>query len=151
MKNLLLVLVSVTLFTTTSFSQWVTNVVDNGFDSKYTIAYTEDGQSEYLKMENYNGIVLYLSNTYICSDAVTVDILFLVKNEYKKYKTNAKVSSNHKVVFFVDDLSADSLMLQDFKDATIVKLRVNDVICDSEVYEFSMKGSTAAYEAVLKQ
>lgn len=151
MKNLLLVSISVILFNVNTFSQWVTNVVDNGFDSKYTIAYTEDGQSEYLKMENYNGIVVYLSNTYICSDVVTVDILFLVKDEYKKYKSNAKVSSNHKTVFFINDLSADPLMLQDFKDATIIRIRINDVICDSEIYEFSMKGSTAAYEAVLKQ
>jgi hypothetical protein len=151
MKKLLLSLVTVTLFTVNTFSQWITSTVDNGFDSKFVIAYTEDGQSEYLKMENYNGIVLYLSNTYICSDAVTVDVLFLVKNEYKKHKTNAKVSSNHKTVFFVDDLSTNLVMLQDFKDATMIRLRVNDVICDSEVYEFSMKGSTAAYEAVLKQ
>ena len=151
MKNLLLLTVCTILFSVNSFSQWITTTIDNGFDSKFVIAYTEDGQSEYLKMENYNGIVLYLSNTYICSDAVTVDILFLVKNEYKKYKTNAKVSSNHKVVFFVNDLSADSVMLQDFKDATLIRIRVNDAICDSEVYEFSMKGSTAAYEAVLKQ
>ena len=150
MKNLI-VLFSITLFSLSAKSQWQTSVVDNGFDAKYTIAYTEDGQTEYLKMENYNGVVLYLTNTYICSEIVTVDILFLVKAEYKKYKTNAKVSSNHKTVFFVNDLSADSVMLQDFKDATIMKIRVNDVICDSETYEFNMKGSTAAYEAVLKQ
>jgi hypothetical protein len=151
MKKLVLVLLGVTLFSVNSFSQWFVNKVDNGFDSPYTIAYTDDEQDQYLKIENYNGIVFYLSNTYICSETVIVDLSFLVNNEYKKYKTNAKVSSNHKIVFMVNDLSEDPLMLQDFKDASLLKVRINDPVCDTEIYEFKMTGSTAAYNAVNNQ
>jgi hypothetical protein len=151
MKNLLLPLICTLLFNTNLFSQWVINKIDNNFDDVYVIAYTEDGQQQYLKLENYNGIVLYLTNTYICSETVIVNLSFFVNGEYKRHKTHAKVSSNHKTVFIEDDISEDTLMLQDFKDASLLKVRINDPICDTEIYEFKMQGSTEAYEAVLKQ
>lgn len=151
MKHLLLLLVCILLFSTSSYGQWVISKIDNKFDEIYVIAYTEDGQQQYLKLENYNGMVLYLTNTYICSETVIVDLSFFVNEDYKKYKTHAKVSSNHKTVFIEDNISEDTLMLQDFKDASLLKVRINDPLCDTEVYQFNMKGSAEAYEAVLKQ
>ena len=92
MKKLLLALVTVILFATTSFSQWVSKKIDNGFDTPYYIAYTQDGQNAYLKLENYNGIAFYMGGVYICEDAVNVDISFLVNGEYQKYYTKRNVS-----------------------------------------------------------
>lgn len=144
----LLVLVSVSLFSFTALSQWVVTKIDNGFDTPYKIAYTEDGQSEFLKLENYKGIAFYIGGVYVCDESVTVDISFLVNGEYQKYTTVGKVSENHKTLFMVDDLNSDLEFLADFKAASSVRIRVNDTTCDTEIYEFKMTGSTAAYNAI---
>jgi hypothetical protein len=144
----LLVLVSVSLFSFSALSQWLVRKIDNGFDTPYKIAYTEDGQSEFLKLENYKGIAFYIGGVYICDESVTVDISFLVNGEYQKYNIAGEVSENHKTVFMVDDLNSDAEFLADFKAASSVKIRINDTTCDSEIYEFKMTGSTAAYNAI---
>ena len=144
----LLVLVSVSLFSVSALSQWVVRKIDNGFDTPYKIAYTEDGQSEFLKLENYKGIAFYIGGVYVCDESVTVDISFLVNGEYQKYTTVGKVSENHKTLFMVDDLNSDLEFLADFKAASSVRIRVNDTTCDTEIYEFKMTGSTAAYNAI---
>jgi hypothetical protein len=151
MKKLLLVLAGTTLFTFNSFSQWKVDKIDNGFDTPYTIAYTNDGQSRFLKLENYKGIAFYLGGVYVCDEEVGVDISFLVNNEYEKYFTTATVSDNRKTVFIVDDLNSDPEFLADFKAATSVRIRINDTTCDTEIYEFKMTGSTAAFNAVTNQ
>ena len=151
MKKLLLALVTVTLFTTTSFSQWVSKKIDNGFDPAYTIAYTDDKQDVFLKLENYDGIAFYISNTYVCDESVKVDISFLVSGEYKKYTNTCGVSDNHKTVFIVDDINSNPDFLADFKAASSVKIRIHDTTCDTEIYEFKMTGSTAAFSAVSNQ
>jgi hypothetical protein len=151
MKKLLLTLATVTLFTTTSFSQWISKKIDNGFDTPYYIAYTQDGQNEFLKLENYKGIAFYMGGVYICDESVSVDILFLVNNEYQKYNIKGNVSDNRKTLFMVDDLNSDSKFLADFKAASSVRIRVNDTTCDTEIYEFKMTGSTAAFNTVTNQ
>ena len=144
----LLVLVSVSLFSFNALSQWVVTKIDNGFDTPYKIAYTEDGQSEFLKLENYKGIAFYIGGVYVCDESVTVDISFLVNGEYKKYSVTGRTSENRKTLFMVDDLNSDPNLLADFKAASSVKIRVNDITCDTEIYEFKMTGSTAAYNAI---
>jgi len=144
----LLVLISVSLFSFSALSQWLVKKIDNGFDAPYKIAYTEDGQTEFLKLENYNGIAFYMGGVYVCDESVTVDISFLVNGEYQKYTTTGNVSENHKTVFMVDDLNSDVEFLADFKAASSVRIRINDTTCDSEIYEFKMTGSTAAYNAI---
>lgn len=151
MKKLLLTLATVTLFTTTSFSQWVSKKIDNGFDTPYYIAYTEDGQDAFLKLENYKGIAFYMGGVYVCDESVTVDISFLVNGEYQKYNTIGKVSENRKTLFMIDDLNSDLEFLADFKAATSVRIRINDTTCDTEIYEFKMTGSTAAFNTVSNQ
>jgi len=151
MKKLLLALVTVTLFTTTSFSQWVSKKIDNGFDTPYYIAYTQDGQNAYLKLENYKGIAFYMGGIYVCDESVIVDISFMVNGEYQKYYLTGNVSENRKTLFMVDDLNSDAEFLADFKAASSVRIRVNDKTCDTEIYEFKMTGSTAAFNRVTNQ
>ena len=107
----LLVLVSVSLFSFNALSQWVVKKIDNGFDTPYKIAYTEDGQSAFLKLENYKGIAFYIGGVYVCDESVTVDISFLVNEEYQKYTTTGNASENHKTLFMVDDLNSDAEFL----------------------------------------
>lgn len=149
MKHLILV-ISIILVTLNSFSQWIVKKIDNGFDTPYKIAYTEDGQNAFLKLENYKGIAFYMGGVYVCDDSPTVDISFLVNGEYQKYYTIGKVSENRKTLFMIDDLNSDLEFLADFKAATSVRIRVNDTTCDTEIYEFNMAGSTAAYDAISK-
>lgn len=144
----LLVLVSVSLFSFSALSQWVVKKIDNGFDTPYKIAYTEDGQNAFLKLENYKGIAFYIGGVYVCDESPTVDISFLVKGEYQKYTTTGNISENHKTVFMVDDINSDTKFLADFKSASSVRIRINDTTCDSEIYEFKMTGSTAAYDYI---
>ena len=151
MKKLLLALVTVTLFTTTSFSQWISKKIDNGFDTPYYIAYTQDGQDAFLKLENYKGIAFYMGGIYVCDESVTVDISFLVNGEYQRYYLTGTVSDNRKTLFMVDDLNSDAEFLADFKAATTIRIRVNDTTCDTEIYEFKMTGSTAAFNTVTNQ
>jgi hypothetical protein len=151
MKKLLLALVTVTLFTTTSFSQWISKKIDNGFDTPYYIAYTQDGQDAFLKLENYKGIAFYMGGVYVCDESVGVDISFLVNEEYQKYYITGNVSDNRKTLFMVNDLNSDPKFLADFKAATSIRIRVNDTTCDTEIYEFKMTGSTAAFNTVTNQ
>lgn len=151
MKSLLLVLVSTTLFNTYSFSQWVSKKIDNGFDKPHYTAYTNDDQDAYLKLESYKGVAFYISGLFICVEKVNVDILFSVNDINKRYTLTCNVSSNHETVFLVDDISSDADILADFKAASTIKIRINDTTCETEVHEFKMTGSTAAFNAVLNQ
>jgi hypothetical protein len=152
MKKLILVLLGTTVFSLNSLAQWVSKKVDDGFSPAYTIAYTNDGQDEYLKLERgTDKVVFYISGLYICDDPVNVDLVFIVNGVNKLYQTWGHVSSDHESVFMVSNILSDSLMVADFKAASKLKVRVYDHVCSTETHEFSMSGSTAAFNAVLKQ
>jgi hypothetical protein len=151
MKKLLLVLLGTTVFSLNSLAQWKVDKIDNGFDTPYYIAYTQDGQNAYLKLENYKGIAFYMGGIYVCDESVVVDISFMVNGEYQKYYLTGNVSENRKTLFMVDDLNSDAEFLADFKAASSVRIRVNDKTCDTEIYEFKMTGSTAAFNRVTNQ
>ncbi len=148
MKKLLLVLLGTTVFSLNSLAQWKVDRIDNGFDTPYYIAYTQDGQNAYLKLENYKGIAFYMGGVYVCDESVVVDISFMVNGEYQKYYLTGTVSDNRKTLFMVDDLNSDAEFLADFKASSSIRIRVNDTTCDTEIYEFKMTGSTAAYNAI---
>jgi hypothetical protein len=151
MKKLLLVLLGTTVFSLNSLAQWKVDKIDNGFDTPYYIAYTQDGQNAYLKLENYKGIAFYMGGIYVCDESVIVDISFMVNGEYQKYYLTGNVSENRKTLFMVDDLNSDPKFLADFKAASSIRIRVNDTTCDTEIYEFKMTGSTAAFNRVTNQ
>lgn len=135
----------------TASSQWITKNIDNGFDDPYHIAYTSDGQDSYLKLENVEGkIYFYLGGGYTCSDELTVDISFIVNGAYEKYTFNAVSSEDRKNVFFVSDLLNETC-LADFKACSSLKIRINDSLCETEIYTFNMSGSSAALKYVINQ
>ena len=134
----------------TASAQWISKKVDNGFDTPYKIAYTDAAKNQWLKLENYNNeISFYIGGVYICDEGVSVDMSFLVNGVYQKYTIEECYTSDDSgTVFFVDNLTTHE-MLSSFKSASSVKVRINDTSCDSEVYEFKMSGSTAAYNFVV--
>jgi hypothetical protein len=76
---------------------------------------------------------------------------FIVNGVNKLYQTWGHVSSDHEAVFMVPNILSDSLMVADFKAASRLKVRVYDHVCSTETHEFSMSGSTSAFNAVLNQ
>jgi hypothetical protein len=51
-----LILSASLFFTINANAQWVVKKIDNGFDAPSKIAYTEDGQRPFLKLERYEGV-----------------------------------------------------------------------------------------------
>jgi hypothetical protein len=149
MKKLILSIATFCFFCNAN-AQWSYKTMDNGFDETYKIAYTETDNSGYLKLENVNGkIVFYISGGYYCEDAPTVDLVFVVNGENKKYNIQALKSDNSKSVFFTFDLMNESFV-EDFKKSSICKVRINESYCTSEIYSFSMGSSKTTLEFMLK-
>jgi len=135
------------------FSQWVTKAIDNGLDNPYNIAYCDSKQSDsfFAKMEKTSdGVAFYVSGGYFCEDVILVDVGFKVSGEWKKYQFVAKTSSTQKTLFIIDNLTT-SECFEDFKLATDLVMRINDRLCGSEDYTFSMTNSTSSYNFVNNQ
>lgn len=147
----LIVTVGLMLVGFNSSAQWTYQVVDNGFDEKYRIAYTAKNNNAILKLENADGdIIFYLQGGYFCDDTPNVDLVFMVNGEGKKYSMNCTKSNDNTCLFFTEDL-ATSNAFEDFKACTSLKVRVNESYCDNEVYNFNMSKSTSAYNYILNK
>jgi hypothetical protein len=134
----------------TANAQWTYEKIDNGFDTPYRIAYTEDNRGCYLKLEKLasNGeVMFYIGNGHTCDDEPLVDLAFLVNKEYKKYTVSGITSGDRKTLFLIPNMLSDNC-LNDFRTCTSLKLRINDASCSEEVYEFNMSGSTAALKFI---
>lgn len=156
MKKLILS-VGMALTFNNAFGQWVNKFVDNGFDEPYKICYNsaknDDDVLAKLEFADYDGsgrIIFYIQGGYFCGETIKADISFLVNGVYEKYSTNGDVASDHESLFLIHDLRND-IILENFKKASMMKIRINDDICGEEIYTFSMTGSTSAYNYVLNQ
>ena len=148
MKKLLLLFV---LCSSIAHSQWISKTINNGFDEPYRICHTKTVDGAILKLENVDGqIAFYVQGNYTCDDEVTVDLAFLVGAEYKRYSFTSIVNEDHTVVFFTLDFM-NSVAVDDFKDCSLVKFRINDTTCESGIYTFNMSGSTAALKYIQQQ
>ena len=134
----------------TASAQWVSKTVDNGFDDPYKIAHTSGYENQFLKLENYkNEISFYIGGVYICDEAVSVDMSFLVNGVYQKYNLlDCSVSEDNRTLFFMDNLTTHEIF-SSFKASSSVKIRINDATCGVVTYEFKMSGSTTAYNYVV--
>ena len=129
-------------------AQWTFKKVDNGFDNPYKVAYTNTNNLGYLKMEKYDGsVMLYLRGLYFCGDdPLNIDISLFVNNEWQKYSVVAKTSLDKDIVWLLDDIANDKAFLTHFCNSTKMKIRVNMIDCDTEIYEFPMGNSARAYQ-----
>jgi hypothetical protein len=145
--NILLILITFSV-TTKSFAQWSYTKVDNGFDDMYKIAYTKINNNAMLKLENVDGIIyFYILGTYYCDEEILVELSFTVNNTFHKHAIFGVKSSDNKSVFLVADL-LNSDMLLDFKNATNLKLRINDS-CETVILNFNMANSSKALSFML--
>ena len=149
MKSLIL-FIAVTL-SVTAYGQWTYKTVNNGFDPAYKIAYCGTGKT-YLKLENVDTLVsFYIAGGYTCDENPTVDISFVTPKGNHVYTIIGTTSTSREIVFLVDDMFAIPGFIEDFKNATSIKIRINESYCDTEVFEFKMTGSTAAFNFMNKR
>lgn len=149
MKKLVLS-VAVVLASMTAKAQWVYQKVDNGIDNPYKIAYTNNEGEATLKIENLDGeLAFYITGSYFCEDKPKVDIVFVVNGENKKYQITASKSKSSKTVYLTFDLIKE-VYAEDFKNASSVKVRVNETYCTTDVFTFGMDKSKSAIEFMLK-
>lgn len=147
MKKVILNIATVLLVNST-FAQWTNKSVNNAFDDPYKICHTKINNGAVLKLENVDGLIaFYIDGTYFCSDAPIVDISFLVGGKWIKYSVSSVKSDDSKALFLVDDIENNE-MFADFLKSTSVKMRVNEEYCDTEIFEFSMSGSSAAIKFI---
>ena len=137
-------------FAFNAHAQWVVKKLDNGFDKPTKIAYTEDGQRPFLKLEQYEGAgVLYLKGVYFCGSPIFIELSFQVNGVNKKYGAICELNDEETTAFISWDIKNEEY-INDFKNATTVKVRVTDSSCQEtgEIYTFKMTGSTAAINFV---
>jgi hypothetical protein len=144
-----------TLFTYGVNAQWVAKKIDNGFDAPTKIAYTGENQKAYLKMESSSsGGFFYVGGETYCGEGpVFVEMSFQVNGVNKQYGRvcNLFGEENPIAIISIDILNED--FYQDFKSATTMKIRISDYDCSETIqtlYSFSMSGSTAALNFILK-
>jgi len=150
MKKLILSLGFALSLSSSAFGQWITKAVDNGFDEKFKVAYTEDGQEAFLKLEAYEGkAVLLLKGIYFCNSPLVVEMSYQVNGVNKKYGAVCELNDAETTAFITWDLK-NAEYFQDFKNCTSVKIRVTDGVCNdgTTIYTFKMSGSTASVNFV---
>jgi hypothetical protein len=143
MKTILLFIGLALNFTVNA--QWTYQTVNDGFDEPYKIAYTKENNNCILKMENIDGkVYFYLSGGYHCDKYPTIDLVFMVNNQPKRYTIEGFVTEDKKLVFLSEDLYNDTIF-QDFKQCSILKIRINESSCTNDIYTFNMSNSTSAF------
>lgn len=147
MKKIILSIATVLLVNST-FAQWTTKSIDNGLDEPYKICHSKIENGAILKLENIDGeILFYIQSSHFCSDKPIIDISFLVNDKWEKFNVPGLKSENSEMLFLSSDLE-NEIIFQSFLKATSVKMRVNEEYCDTEIFEFSMSGSTAAIKFI---
>ena len=132
-------------------AQWIVKRLDNGFDAPTKIAFTEDGQKPYMKLERFDeSVAFYLGGIYICEGPVFVELSFQVNGVNKQYGRVGDLNDENTIIFVSFDMMNEDF-ISDFKNATSVKIRITDPGCESkDIYTFKMNGSTAALTFVSK-
>ena len=130
-------------------AQWTNKTINNGFDEPYRICYTATNNLGYLKLENVDGqIYFYLNGKYCCDDNPVVNLSFIVNGVTVKYYCTANVGDNKDVVWILEDF-LNSTVVESFKNCSTLNIRVNDTVCNEEIYSFNMSGSTSALNFII--
>jgi hypothetical protein len=147
MKKTILFFLAI-LLATPAFSQWVNKTVDNKLDPKYKIAYCRStNEKGLLKIENMDGeLAFYLQGSYFCDKYPSLDLAFVIGSETKRYSITGYTTDDNKVIFLYYNLldEENKELLSDIKKCSSLVMRVNESHCSTEIYTFTMTGSTSA-------
>jgi hypothetical protein len=153
MKKLLII--ALLFVSNLSYGQWIVKTVDNKLDNPYKISYcmTSDKKA-LLKLEKVGDqLYFYLTGSYFCDESLQTDIALIVNGESMRYTFTCTKSADNNTVFILDDITSilNDDFLTDFKRCSSAIVRVNETYCTTEVYKFTMSGSTNAINAMSKQ
>jgi hypothetical protein len=130
-------------------AQWVFKTIDNSFDEPYKVAYTNTDVKFLKLVPSEKGPLLILYCGYTCDTFPYIEINFLVAGKWEKYTVTGISGDDNKRKFYVTYIPFGSDIHKDFISATTVKIRVTDASCPgTEILEFSMSGSKAAYNFI---
>lgn len=132
-----------------SFTKVTWNIKDSVSIRKLHHLYINYNEKNILTNKTKKPPILFLVGTYFCDQNITVDIVLTVKGISKKYSWNTYKSKDSRILFFYNILN-DLQFIDDFKNASHIKLRVNESHCRNEYYEFNMSGSNAAFNFIIK-
>jgi len=119
-------------------------MVSNDFDDPYPIAYTSVNNGSVLKLENVDEyLYFYLQGGYFCDEYPIVDLVFVVNGQNVKYSVEGYKNEQSNCIFFTTDLMNEE-MLNSFKLCSVLKVRINESHCESNIYSFNMSKSTSA-------
>jgi hypothetical protein len=152
MKNLLII---VFLFVSNlSYGQWVAKTINNNLDEPYKIAYClSTNKKAILKLELVGTqLAFYMTGSYFCDEELSVDVALIVNGESKRYQFLSSKSSDNTTVFLVDDILSlvQQEFLADFKKCSSAIVRVNESHCTTDIFNFTMSGSTNAINVMSK-
>jgi hypothetical protein len=146
MKKLIITLIALICFIPVQ-AQWKFETVDNGFDSKFKVAYADAvNKKAFVKLFQQSdgriGFLIY--EGFICTDYPTIELTFFVNGEWQAYEplTGIKSTDNEKVYILNDISSVEA----DFRKASIMKIRLDDTHCGKQIFEFDMTGSGKALD-----
>jgi hypothetical protein len=112
-------------------------------DGKMDTIISERRENEY-EWSQVENITLYLIGGFHCDDRPQVEIVFVVGGEFKKHVIRGRTFNDNRGMQLVDDVMGDLEFLDHFKQATLMKIRINEDYCEDSYYEFKMIGSSSA-------
>ena len=130
-------------------AQWTYKTVKNGFDDPYKIAYTptSNGAEAYMLFVD-SAVILEISGGYYCDEDPKVDVVLVVNGVDNKFAFEGYKGSTGDVVYITWNMEQNPEFLDAFKLASIMKVRINESYCTTEVYTYKMTSSKAAFEYI---
>lgn len=132
-------------------AQWSFKTINNGFDDPYKIAYTPEnnGAAAYMLFVD-STVVLSIDGGYYCEEEPNVDIVLVVNGVDNKFEFEGYKGETSDVVYITWDMASNAEFLNAFKLSSIMKIRINESYCTTEVYTYKMTNSKAAYQYMNK-
>ena len=93
-------------------------------------------------------IFFYIQGGYYCDAYPEVDLVFVVNGVNVKYTLQGFKNDSNDAVFFTSDLMNHE-MLESFKKCSVLKVRINESYCDTDIHSFNMSKSTSALNYML--
>lgn len=144
MKKLLFLFLTFT--TITLNAQWKSETLDNGFEEPFKSSYIFSVDKEAILQLTKNEIRVI--HAYTCDDSPLVDLSFKIDSNYVKFTTVADKSKSGKLIYFTE--WNYSKILENLKKASLLKIRINETHCDTDVYTFILNETEKAID-FLKQ
>lgn len=150
MKKIINFIVAILIVGTLN-AQWSFKTVNNGFDDPYKIAYTPEnnGAAAYMLFVD-STVVLSIDGGYYCEEEPNVDVVLVVNGVDNKFEFEGYKGETSDVVYITWDMASNAEFLNAFKLSSIMKIRINESYCTTEVYTYKMTNSKAAYQYMNK-